>query len=184
MPTLQDVLGILADGVLLILAVVAIVRLIGLRSFSKMSAFDFAITIAIGSIVGAVIVGSDQTVVRGALAVAVLLVMQWLLATARQNWEWAAWLLDNQPLLIMRNGRVHAANLARARLTMDDVQAKLREANALDPAQVHAVVFETTGDISVLHGEGPFDEALLHGVRGADAETGVRARFDDLNSDG
>jgi hypothetical protein len=34
--------------------------------------------------------------------------------------------------------------------------------------QVHAVVLETTGDMSVLRGAGPFDRELLQGVRGAE----------------
>ena len=36
-------------------------------------------------------------------------------------------------------------------VTEDDLKAKLREANVLNLAEVRAVVFESTGDISVLH---------------------------------
>ncbi len=36
-----------------------------------------------------------------------------------------------------------------------------------DRGQVLAVVLETTGDISVLHGSGPLDELLLEGVADA-----------------
>ncbi|MDO6471263.1 YetF domain-containing protein [Maribacter sp. 1_MG-2023] len=35
--------------------------------------------------------------------------------------------------------------------------AKLREANVLQLSQVKAVIFETTGDISVLHSDKPID---------------------------
>ena len=41
--------------------------------------------------------------------------------------------------------------MRRAHVTRDDVRAKLREANVLDYSQIRAVVFETTGDVSVLH---------------------------------
>jgi uncharacterized membrane protein YcaP (DUF421 family) len=42
-------------------------------------------------------------------------------------------------------------NLKKARVTEGDLRSKLREANVLNLSQVRAVVFETTGDISVLH---------------------------------
>ena len=57
--------------------------------------------------------------------------------------------------------------------THADLVAKLREANVLDFSSVRAVVFEATGDISVLHGEGPLDERLLAGVQGGEARTGT-----------
>ena len=44
--------------------------------------------------------------------------------------------------------------------------AKLREANVLDISEVRAVVLETTGDISVLHGES-CAETVMEGTRHA-----------------
>ena len=46
-------------------------------------------------------------------------------------------------------------NLRKANVTRTDVYGKLRAANALNYEHVLAVVFETTGDISVLHSEDP-----------------------------
>lgn len=39
------------------------------------------------------------------------------------------------------------------KVTESDLRAKLREANVLELSQVQAVVFETTGDIAVLHSD-------------------------------
>ena len=53
-------------------------------------------------------------------------------------------------------------------MTRADLLAKLREANVLSFHQVHAVVMETTGDVSVLHGTGDEDtdiDAMIDGVR-------------------
>ena len=60
--------------------------------------------------------------------------------------------------------------MRHARITRDDLYAKLREANVTSFDQVHAVIAETTGDISVLHG-GPsdtLDPDLLKNVIAAD----------------
>ena len=42
-------------------------------------------------------------------------------------------------------------NLLKARVTKGDLRSKLREANVIRLSQIRAVVFETTGDIVVLH---------------------------------
>ena len=43
-------------------------------------------------------------------------------------------------------------NMQKCKVTKSDLKAKLREANVIHLSEVKAVVFESTGDISVLHG--------------------------------
>ena len=66
----------------------------------------------------------------------------------------------------MRNGIILKENLDRSGVSMEDLMAKLREANAIKLSNVKAVVFETTGDIAVLHGEGSedVDDSILIGI--------------------
>ena len=63
----------------------------------------------------------------------------------------------------MRDGVVLRDALLETRVSEEDLIAKLREANVARFSDVCAVVLETTGNISVLHGENA-DEALLMGV--------------------
>jgi uncharacterized membrane protein YcaP (DUF421 family) len=145
------------------LAVILATRVSGLRSFSKMSAFDFAMTVAIGSLIATAAAGQAPlaTVVVG---VAVLFAGQFTVAFLRSH-RWLRGALDNSPLLLMDGEQILHDNLSRARVTLDDLHGKLREAGVLRYDQVRAVVFETTGDISVLHGDGPLDHRLLRAVR-------------------
>lgn len=89
---------------------------------------------------------------------------QWLIAQLRQRTNLLA-VLENEPLLLMDGPRFLEANMTQARVTRADVLAKLREANVTHLDDVLAVVLETTGDVSVLHGGGPLDERLLDTVR-------------------
>ena len=153
-----------ATAVLMLLTVILVVRFIGLRSFSKMSGFDFAVTVSIGSILGGV-TSSSTPVVNGMLAVASLLGLQWLISLVRARSELES-VLDNTPLLLMNGAEMLEENMKLARVTSSDIVAKLREANVLSFDQVQAVVLETTGDISVLHGDRSVEQRLLDGVRG------------------
>jgi uncharacterized membrane protein YcaP (DUF421 family) len=78
------------SGVLMLLAVVVIVRITGLRSLAKMSSFDFTVTVAIGSILGSV-VASGSPISQGAVAVASLLGVQWLIAQFRRGRSARRW---------------------------------------------------------------------------------------------
>ncbi|AGP78929.1 hypothetical protein I633_15860 [Alteromonas mediterranea 615] len=73
-------------------------------------------------------------------------------------------IMQNTPVILMRNGEIIDGALEKTRVARSDLLAKLREANVLDLNEVRAVVLETTGDISVLHGE-HCSEALLKGTK-------------------
>ena len=152
---------VLVSAIAIVLTLVAVIRVVGLRSLSKMSSFDFAVTIALGGVAA-----SSTSLLNGMIAVVALLATQTTIALLRQRTS-AGEVVDNTPMLLMRNGEFIDDALRHTRVTRSDVLAKLREANAIRLDQVHAVVLESTGDVSVLHGDQPVDDRLLDGVRGA-----------------
>lgn len=161
---MTSLIEILLRAVIAVLAVIALTRMHGLRSFSKMSSFDFAITVAFGSVIAGAVTTLSTPAWQFVVALAGLFGIQIIIARLRLNSERIEEAVDNAPLLIMENGKVLDDNLRKGNMTRDDLWAKLREANALTLDQVHAVVLESTGDVSVLHGEpggpGPCDEIL------------------------
>lgn len=152
-------------------AVVLYTRLAGLRSFSKMSSFDFAMTVAIGSLIATTVLTADPPLLRAAAALATLYLLQFGVAWLRVRFDAVGHTVDNQAVLLMEDGRILEDAMRRAAVSRSDLIAKLREANVLRLEQVRAVVMETTGDISVLHAddgdERPVDDVILEGVRGA-----------------
>ncbi|WP_345295536.1 DUF421 domain-containing protein [Luteimonas vadosa] len=147
--------------------VVVLVRINGLRSFSKMTNFDFVMTVAVGSLLA----GASQSTswlpfLQTLSAMAALFLVQYASARLRKASDRFEALVQNEPVVLMRDGQVIDQALAATRVTRSDLVAKLREANVLDFSQVRAVVLETTGDISVLHG-GPLSDALLQGTKAA-----------------
>lgn len=151
------------------IALIILTRIAGLRSFSKMSSFDFAVTVAIGSIIASTILTEDPPLLQSIAALAALYVIQMTVASLRGSSSIMSKLVNNEPLLLMRGSEILEDNLREAKVTHSDLRAKLREANATQLSQVKAVVMEATGDIAVLHHEDPgheLDEELLKGVRG------------------
>lgn len=146
-------------------------RIAGLRTFSKMSAFDFAMTVAIGSIVAGSILFDGPSLARAVAALTVVFVLQIGLAALRKRLWFVEDMIDNDPIVLMTRDGMVEANLRKTHVTESDVWAKLREANVIQLAEVRAVVLEATGDISVLHGapDGPeLEGPLLTDVRDAE----------------
>ena len=143
-------------------------RIFGLRSFSKMSSYEFAVTVAFGSILASVITSKEPMLGIGLYTMGLLFIIQKLIAWTRERFKWFHRMVDNDPLILMYEGQFLEDNMRVAQVTRGDLIAKLREANVLMMEQVRAVILESTGDVSVLHSADPsveLDAILLEGVR-------------------
>ncbi|MBJ3761464.1 DUF421 domain-containing protein [Maribius pontilimi] len=161
----MDIVYILLRAALVVALIIVLTRLNGLRSFSKMSGFDFAITVAKGSVLASAVMAGQPSAFWGNMgALVALFVVQRAISTARTRLGWFHRTVDNSPLLLMRDGEIIEENLRRGRVSRSDLMGKLREANALRLQDVRAVILEDTGDVSVLHGDTQVDDCLLDGV--------------------
>lgn len=144
--------------------IILLVRLVGLRSFSKMTNFDFVMTLAMGSLLA----GASQSqhwpaFLQSLTAMACLFAVQYFVSRLRRWSSGFDELVQNTPALLMKDGIILHDALRATRVAEEDLIAKLREANVLKLSKVRAVVLETTGNISVLHGD-HVDEVLFKGV--------------------
>lgn len=161
-----SLLAVLLSAIGIYVAVILFTRIAGKRSFSKMSSFDFAMTIAIGSIIGSTLLLASVSLVTGIVGLASVYLLQQMVAYLRQ-FDSFGMIVENKPFLLMNGSQILEENLKKARVTKGDLRAKLREANVTRFSQIKAVVFETTGDISVLHGQEDqeMEEWLLEDVK-------------------
>lgn len=146
--------------------VVLLTRLAGPRSLAKMSSFDFAATVAVGSTLSSTATGSIP-LAAGAVVLVVLFGLQALVGALRRRGALGG-VVDNTPLLLMAGPVVLDDALRQARISRAELLGQLRSAGVQRFSKVYAVVLETTGELSVLQGDDA-DPALLEGVRGAEA---------------
>lgn len=163
---LSTLFGTLLSAVGIYVALMLFTRVAGLRSFSKMSSFDFAITVAFGSILASTILSRTPALATGAAGLAALFLIQYVVARARRYSNRIQRWVDNEPLLLMVGEHVLADNLSTAQVTTDDLNANLRQAGIARRADVLAVILETTGDVSVIERGAGFDVELFSDVRG------------------
>lgn len=164
--TPETLLAICLSSAGIYLAVIVFTRLFGKRSFSKMSSFDFAMTVAVGSIIATTILSASVSLLEGVVGLAATYVLQMSAAFLRR-FDVMKSAIDNSPLLLMDGETILEDNLRKAKVSKGDLRSKLREANVIHRSQVKAVVFETTGDVSVLHtgDEKSLDDWLMEDVQ-------------------
>ena len=152
-----DLLAIVLTACGIYLAVIIFTRLAGKRSFSKMSSFDFAMTVAVGSMIATTVLSQSVSLWDGIIGLGAVYVLQIGVALLRR-YEPVQKVVDNTPLLLMDGTNVLHENLKKARVSEGDLRSKLREANVIRLKEVRAVIFEATGDISVMHTEDENEE--------------------------
>lgn len=145
--------------------VILFTRLNGKRSFSSMSSFDFAMTVAVGSIIASTVLSSTVSLPEGIVGLASLFLLQALVAFIRRN-PTLKKTIDNSPTLLIKDGVILEENLRSCRLTDGDLRSKLRAKGVRNMSQVDAVIFETTGDVSIILKDDrePLDAWLLKDV--------------------
>lgn len=154
----SSMLAILLTAIGIYIAIIIFTRIAGKRSFSKMSSFDFAMTVALGSMIATTVLSKSVSLWNGIMGLAIIYSLQLLVAIFRR-FKLVRDMVDNAPLLLMDGQNIIHENLKKSRVTEEDLRSKLREANVIRLKEVRAVVFEATGDISVLH-TGDMDEEL------------------------
>lgn len=102
----------------ILLFVVAVVglRLSERRLLAEFSPFDFAVTVAVGAIVGRTATSSNTSFASGAVALVTLLLAHRLVAIMRRRGLLGR-LLDRRPLILVSHGRMQAPALRSAGLT-------------------------------------------------------------------
>lgn len=132
-----------------------VLRFAGRRTLSQFSAFDFVVTIAMGSLLAGTALSTGTTYAQGVTALTVLVAMQLGIAWLRRRSAVARRVLDFAPEEIGRDGELALATSPwGAQLTADEVRSRLREKGIFDLSGVDLVVLEPNGKISVLRKPG------------------------------
>lgn len=131
------------------IAVLVGIRVAGRRTVAEMSAFDFVVTVALGSLVAQTAV-AQQSPLRGIVAVAMLLALQLGVGAVRRRWPLFRRLIDFTPQTLVENGEVRSQNMRSPQMTEGDLRAKLRQTGVFSLDDVELAILESSGRLSVL----------------------------------
>ncbi|MDQ4121182.1 MAG: DUF421 domain-containing protein [Acidobacteriota bacterium] len=141
---------VLVVGVLAYVALIFWLRISGKRTLSKWNAFDFVVTIAIGSTIASVILSKDVPYFEGVLALVLLILLQFVITWLSVRFNKFENLIKAEPTLLLDKGKFVDEAMKSQRVTESEVRAAVRSAGLASLEAVEAVVMETDGSLSVI----------------------------------
>ena len=141
---------VVVAGTLAYAALVLFLRVSGKRTLTKLNAFDFVITVALGSTLATVLLSESVALAEGVLALALLIALQYAVAWLSVRSERFQSIVKAEPTLLLRRGRFLDGAMRAQRITREEVLAALRGSGVSEFGSLAAVVLETDGSISVI----------------------------------
>ena len=135
------------------LAMVFLLRISGKRTLSKMNAFDFVVTIALGSCLASISLNKSVTLIDGALAISVFIIMQFVFTYLSVHIKGFRTLVTSRPVIVFYNGQFLDKELKKQRLTNEEVYNECRLKGYANLDQVYLVILESFGEISVIENQ-------------------------------
>lgn len=157
----HNLLRVLIVGPLAYLALIAVLRVSGKRTLAKMNAFDFVVTVALGSTLATVLLSKDVPLLEGVLAFALLALLQFAIAWSVRRAPILGRIVKSEPRLLLRDGVIDEDALSDERVMVSEVKSAIRKAGVGDVRAVAAVLLETDGSLSVVTVEKAGDRSAL-----------------------
>lgn len=126
------------------------IRLAGKREVGQMTPFDLVLLLLIANAVQNAMTGPDTSVTGGLVAAGTLLVANVVVSRLVWRYKKIRRLAEGTPTLLIHSGKVLTENLAKEKLTTEELEQALREHGVASAGEVSQAVLEIDGAISVL----------------------------------
>ncbi|MEQ9001552.1 MAG: DUF421 domain-containing protein [Coleofasciculus sp. B1-GNL1-01] len=150
---IEPLIRIVVVGTLAYISLLLLLRISGKRSLAQLNAFDFVVTIAIGSTLGRLITAKGVSLAESVIAFLTLLSLQYVVSwlTVRSS-PFQNVVTASPSLLYFRGQFLHKA-MQQQRVTQVQLLAAVRENRIASLQNVEAIVMESTGTIAVIKKE-------------------------------
>ena len=136
--------------VILYLLIIAGLRLMGKRQIGELEPGDLVLTLIISDLASVPMQDFGIPLVNGAFPIVILLSLSMLVSYFSLKSIRFRTLVCGRPTVIIRDGRILQANMAKTRFTVDELYEQLRTQGYGDLAGVKYAILETSGQVSVL----------------------------------
>lgn len=146
----SGIFRILIVGNLAYVALIIFLRVSGKRTLSKWNAFDFVVTIALGSTLASVIISKDVVLIEGLIAFALLIGLQFVITRLSVRFDSIKNVVKAEPTLLFDKGEFLNEEMYRQRVAESEIRAAIRSNGLAAIEEAEAVVLETDGTFSVI----------------------------------
>lgn len=146
----ESILRIICITPLAYVAMVFLLRVSGKRTLSKMNAFDFVVTIALGSVLASVALNQNIPLADGVTAILLFIGFQFLLTWLSVRVKAVKTLITSRPSLIFYKGSFLYQAMKKERITVEEIYSAARQKGLSTLDGIDMIILETTGDIAII----------------------------------
>jgi uncharacterized membrane protein YcaP (DUF421 family) len=134
--------------------VLFLTRVVGRRELSSLEPFDLILLVMIGDLVQQGVTQNDFSLTGMLLVGGTIGILTVFVSWTSFRFPRLRPVLDGDPVIVLQDGKPIEKNLARNRLTLDEVRAAARQEHIASLDEVEWAVLETSGKISFIQRSG------------------------------
>lgn len=142
-------LSITIKTLLLYFFIVIVYRVMGKKEVGKLSIIDLIVSILIAELAAISIEEVDRSILTSIIPIVVLVVIQISISFISLKSVSLRKLIDGNPIVIIKDGKLNFKDMTKLRYTIDDLIAQLREQGIKSIKEVNYAVLENNGKLSV-----------------------------------
>src|ERR1700709_2402459 len=138
-------MDIVIRATIIFLFVFALTRLLGRRELNSLEPFDLILLVVTGDLVQQGVTQNDNSLTGAVLAISTIGLLTVLFSWLSYRFRRVRPILDGEPIVLVEDGELIAANLRRQRLTREEIGAEARLEGISSPGDGRSAVPETNG---------------------------------------
>lgn len=137
-------------AIILYVIVLIVMRLMGKREIGQLQPFELAISIMIADLASVPMTELGIPITNGIIPILGLLVMHTLISILCMKSINLRKIMSGQPSLLIYRGKIDEKALRKERITINELQERLRGENVFNLGDVEYAILETNGEVTVI----------------------------------
>lgn len=131
------------------IALFLFIRISGKRTLAKLNAFDFVVSVTLGSTLSSMML-LKTTIAEGSVALVIIIILQYALAYLAKKSKIMEKAINSTPTLLFYDGIFITEAMERELITKEEIYSEIRQYRIERVEDVRAVVMELNGEMTVI----------------------------------
>lgn len=143
-----DTLHIILKLLISLISIVGMLRLMGNKEMKQNTPLQYCLLVILGGVVSIIATGSKYNSIELLLVTVAWFIMIYILETLKARYEFFRHLIQGKPRVVINEGIILHEELAKERMSEEELRMELREIGIFDFTEVKLAVIEVDGNIT------------------------------------
>ena len=137
-------------SIVLYIIILVVMRLMGKREIGQLQPFELAIAIMIADLASIPMTDTGIPIQNGIVPILGLLFMHLIISIINMKSIHAREIICGKPTILIYRGKIKEEVLRKERITINELEERLRSANIISIGDVEYAILETSGQLTVI----------------------------------